>query len=170
MKKIVYLSLFISSTAMATSIATPIAHPISTKEAKQSAAISNQENATEFDRLREKWREQMTGNSQATSLDVDVRAKFEQVHRAGFAQWQRMEKMEKSEQRTFLWQDQAQLGRKSEQLYSHYTRLKQMALAYASEGSALAGNPELLADLRSALQWLYQKNFYSPQTRAVDNW
>lgn len=169
MKKIVYLSLFLSSTAMATALATPLALPISTNVTTASAAISNQEVA-EFDRLREKWREQMTGNSQATSLDVDVRAKFEQVHRAGLAQWQRMEKMEKSEQRTFLWQDQAQLGRKSEQLYSHYTRLKQMALAYASEGSALAGNPELLADLRSALQWLYQKNFYSPQTRAVDNW
>jgi hyaluronate lyase len=75
--------------------------------------------------------------------------------------------MNTSAARTYLWAD-LDSDTVSAVQRDVIGRLRQLALAYASPGSPLAGNPTLLADLRSALDWFLSHKY--GVGASYDNW
>lgn len=76
--------------------------------------------------------------------------------------------MNKATHREYLWNDLAGTAASSH-ITSAYARLRWMALAYATRGTALTGNAEILGDLMRALGWMYA-NRYNPHVVRYDNW
>ncbi|NUQ96525.1 MAG: polysaccharide lyase 8 family protein [Streptomyces sp.] len=75
--------------------------------------------------------------------------------------------LDTSRSRTYLWAD-LDSSTVSAVQRDVIGRLRQLALAYASPGSTLAGDARLLADIRSALDW-FLANKYGV-TAQYDNW
>lgn len=123
--------------------------------------------ADEYDTLRQKWKDDLTGGTTYDPNDAHIAAKITAITSSGQNQWNNMDK---SSDRQFLWSDKSDFSTVSADLYTNYVRLKAMALAYATTGSALQNNPTLAADIVSALDWLYSTDKYSPNTAPYDNW
>lgn len=123
--------------------------------------------ADEYDTLRQKWKDDLTGGTTYDPNDAHIAAKITAITSSGQNQWNNMDK---SPDRQFLWSDKSDFSTVSADLYTNYVRLKAMALAYATTGSALQNNPTLAADIVSALDWLYSTDKYSPNTAPYDNW
>lgn len=123
--------------------------------------------ADEYDTLRQKWKDDLTGGITYDPNDADIAAKINSITASAQTQWNNMDK---APGRQFLWSDQSDFGTVSAELYTNYVRLKAMAMAYATKGSALQNNATLAADIVSALDWLYSTDKYSPNTAPYDNW
>ncbi len=119
----------------------------------------------EYDSLREKWKDMLTGG---TTYDIDnsnIAPKIAAITSTAQTYW---DNMNKSVNRTYLWSD---LGSTTESadVTQIYSRIKSMALAYCTRGSALEGNSTLLNDIRGALDWAYT-NRYNENLTWYDNW
>lgn len=123
--------------------------------------------ADEYDTLRQRWKDSLTGGTTYDANDPDIAAKVSSITSSAQTQWGNMDK---TPGRTFLWSDKSDFETASADLYNNYVRLKTMALAYATKGSALQNNAALAADIVSALDWLYSTDKYSPNTVPYDNW
>lgn len=123
--------------------------------------------ADEYDVLRQKWQDDLTGGAAYNPSDPDIAAKISSITTSAQTQWNNMDK---SPGRQFLWSDKSDFSTVSADLYTNYVRLKAMALAYATTGSTLHNNATLAADIVSALDWLYSTDKYSPNTVPYDNW
>ena len=121
--------------------------------------------ADRFDVLREKWKVMLTGGSAAAGSDADITAKRTAINNLAQAHW---DAMQTSATRTCLWADLCS-PTNSSHITNSYGRLKDMAIAYATPGAALAGNPGLLTDLLSALDWLHA-NRYNAGSTVYNNW
>jgi len=120
--------------------------------------------ADEYDSLRLKWKEMMTGGTTYNPSDPDIAAQITSINAEAQTNWN---SMNKSSSRTYLWSDLT--FSQSSHLTSTYTRLKTMALAFETKGAALEGNSALLADLKSALDWMYTHQ-YNESKNASGNW
>jgi hyaluronate lyase len=120
--------------------------------------------ADEYDDLRLKWKDIIIGVGYDT-LDPDVASRLTSIASAGNTHWA---SMDKSPTRTFLWSDLASTTEDSH-VTANYARLEDMARAYATPGSTLAGNATLLADIVSGLDWMYA-NRYGANTTQYDGW
>ncbi|MEQ1859136.1 MAG: polysaccharide lyase family 8 super-sandwich domain-containing protein [Chthoniobacteraceae bacterium] len=120
--------------------------------------------ADEYDDLRLKWRDTIVGTGYDTA-DADVISRLGSVASTANSNWS---SMDTSPTRTFLWSDAASTTISSH-LTTNYSRLRAMALAYATPGCSLAGNATLLADITSALDWM-NTNRYNPTKSIYDNW
>lgn len=120
--------------------------------------------ADEYDDLRLKWFDSIVGAGYDQE-DPEVISKLNSVANGGNSPWS---SMDKSPSRTYLWSDAASTT-KSAHITTCYTRLRSMALAYATPGSPLEGDVTLLADILGALDWMYA-NRYNPSTSIYDNW
>lgn len=120
--------------------------------------------ADEYDTLRLKWRDILlgTGNNPA---DSDVASKLASIASAANTQWTAMNK---APSRTSLWSDLASTTN-SAHVTSNYERLMTMARGYATPGSSLQGNADLLADILGGLEWMHA-NRYSATTAQYNNW
>src|SRR5690349_10441397 len=96
--------------------------------------------ADEYDDLRLKWRDIIVGSGYDTA-DPDVMARLTGIANSANSVWANMDK---SPTRTFLWSDAASTTDSSD-LTTAYSRLRAMALAYATPGCSLQGNATLLA-------------------------
>lgn len=120
--------------------------------------------ADEYDTLRAKWKDTIVGAGYDTQ-DADVASKLTSIANAANSNWT---SMDKSPTRTFLWSDLASTSISSH-LTSTYSRLRAMALAYATPGCSLQGNATLLADTLSGLDWMHA-NRYNATKAIYDNW
>ncbi len=120
--------------------------------------------ADEYDTLRLKWKDIIVGAGYDTG-DPDVASKLASIASAANSNWS---SMDKSPARTFLWSDLAS-ATDSAQVTSNYTRLRAMALAYATSGCSLQGNASLLADVVGGLDWM-NANRYGAATAQYGNW
>ena len=120
--------------------------------------------ADEFDMMRQKWKDLTTGAGYDTA-DPDVTARLTSLKNSANSYWS---SMDKSASRTYLWSDAASTT-VSADLTTAHSRLRTMALAYATVGCPLFTNATLLADTVSALDWM-DANRYNATKAQYDNW
>ena len=121
--------------------------------------------ADEFDVLREKWAEMLTGGSRLDLKDPAVASALSRLTSLANEHWSAMDK---SAGRSFLWADLASTT-DTGHITESYVRLKDMALAYTTPGSSLRGNASLRADIVGGLDWVYA-NRYNEATPMHDEW
>lgn len=132
--------------------------------------------ADEYDDLRNRWVQILNGGAFNTA-DADLAAAVDAIDLLvvsngtsrdptnGTGYW---DTLNTAPSRTYLWSDLTGTTNSS-RITSAFGRLKTMALAYTLAGSALEGNSTLLADIVSALDWMYA-NRYNETTATYDNW
>ncbi|REK71639.1 polysaccharide lyase family 8 super-sandwich domain-containing protein [Paenibacillus paeoniae] len=123
-----------------------------------------------FQALRDKRLLQLTGNGRYQPADMDMNAAIMAVanrvsNSSASGYW---DTLNKQSGRSFLWSDLSSTA-ESSHVTGAYGRLKEMALAYATEGSPLRGNETLLQDLIHALDWM-NVNRYNETTSVYKNW
>ncbi|MDQ1004405.1 hyaluronate lyase [Neobacillus niacini] len=133
-------------------------------------SVDSAEDIEFYEELRVNWFNELTGNQQYNPNDQDavnyIRSLVEKVtNDAGTGLW---DTMNKSDNRTSLWNDRASTT-DSSQITNSYQRLKDMALAYSIEGSSLYGNQTLKEDILSGLDWLYTYR-YNENKNVYGNW
>lgn len=121
--------------------------------------------ADEFDLLRQRWVDQLTGGSDYDAKNAHIASAVSAITNSANSYWS---SLDKSPARTALWSDAARTT-VSADLHTNYSRLRSMALAYAASGSPLHRHASLRADLLAALDWLYA-NRYNENVRIYDNW
>ncbi len=121
--------------------------------------------ADEFDTLRQKWSDMLTGGNRPNLADSRVTNSITSLTNAANSYWS---SLDKSATRTFLWSDAAS-STDSSHLSTNFTRLRALALAYATPGSNLQGNAALRADILGGLDWMYA-NRYHERKAIYDNW
>ena len=121
--------------------------------------------ADDFDLLRVKWRDALTGGTNYSLTDGLVKTRLSSITNTAWSYWN---SMDKSPTRTYVWSDTASTT--DEYAFSTgYSRLQAMALAYATYGCGLYHNAALATDIRGALDWFYT-NRYHPGITEYGNW
>jgi hyaluronate lyase len=121
--------------------------------------------ADAFDDLRVRWRQMLTGGAAPDTSIAQVRSALASIESAGRSRWT---SLQKSSTRTSLWTDLASTT-VSSQVSSNYSRVRDMALAWATPGQALHQDAGLAADTIAALDWL-DANRYNARSTEYDNW
>ncbi|MBT2289693.1 polysaccharide lyase 8 family protein [Paenibacillus albidus] len=129
------------------------------------AGGASAESPDEFDQLRDKWHLVLTGGPGASADDSDIAAKRLEVNTKAQNYWT---DLSKEADRTCLWSDLCSTNNSSH-ITDSYTRIKDMAIAYETPGTSLEGNPALLTDMLSALDWLHT-NRYNQTAATYNNW
>lgn len=123
--------------------------------------------ADEYDALRSKIYDFTTGGPTYNPADPDISGKITNITTLAQTNW---DTMNKSAGRTYLWSDLATTT-ESEHVSQSYQRLEAMTLAYVTRGSSLQNNGALLADIKSAMDWMYTNRYNtSIPKRGYDNW
>ncbi|MBP1891388.1 hypothetical protein J2Z18_000457 [Paenibacillus lactis] len=123
------------------------------------AAADSGAGGDEFDRLRAKWRNYLTGGDmyELPVQDPAVQARIDSISAGGQSAW---DSMNKEPGRTYLWEDAVEANfPSSSYIYENYKRLYRMALAYSTKGSELYGDAALLSDLIGGLDWVYENQY-----------
>lgn len=120
--------------------------------------------ADEFDVLRQSWKDMTTGSGYDTA-DPDVSSRLRTIANTASNYWAGMDK---SPARTFLWSDAASTN-VSADLTTAYSRLRAIAVAWATEGCSMQTNAALLTDVTAALDWM-NSNRYNASKAQYDNW
>ncbi|MGE7825678.1 polysaccharide lyase family 8 super-sandwich domain-containing protein [Paenibacillus sp. NPDC093718] len=126
------------------------------------AAADSGAGEDEFDRLRAKWRNYLTGGDMygLPVQDPALQARIDSISAGGQSAW---DSMNKQQGRTYLWEDAVEAKfPSSSYIYENYKRLYRMALAYSTKGSTLHGDAALLSDLIQGLDWV-SENQYNEQ-------
>lgn len=123
-----------------------------------------------YEELRVNWFNKLTSNDQYDPNDKNlvsfVNTLTEKVTKNdGTGLW---DSMNKSDNRTSLWNDRASKT-ESSHITNSYQRLKDMALSYSIKGSTLYGNQTLKEDIVSGLDWLYAHR-YNENKSHYGNW
>ena len=121
--------------------------------------------ADEFDTLRQKWSDMLTGGPALKATDAATTAAITSLTNSANSSWS---SLNKTATRTSLWADAASTT-DSSHISTNFSRLRAMALAYATTGSSLHGNTALRDDILSGLDWMYA-NRYNPTKAIYDNW
>ncbi|TCP23528.1 hyaluronate lyase [Scopulibacillus darangshiensis] len=126
--------------------------------------------ADEFDSLRMKWKDYLTGGSEYDSGDPDISAYIESLvtsvtNKKGTGFW---DTMNRSKERSYLWSDLASKTDPADFTVS-YKRLGKMALAYSMKDCSLYQNQKLKKDIVDGMDWLY-KNRYNETMSEYGNW
>jgi len=114
--------------------------------------------ADDFDNMRQKWVDVLTGGVNLDTSDPDIMNMVEEINDQAAAYWQ---DMDKSAARTSIWGDLTNFQSDGYDLRHTYQRLSIMTLAYATTGSDLEGDITLLSDIISALDWCYANQYNS---------
>ena len=103
----------------------------------------------EFDPLRQKWADMLTGGPEIKAADAVMAATMSLTNTAN-THWAALNK---GGTRTALWADAASTTDLSD-LSTNFSRLRAMGLGYATVGAPLRGNAALRDDLRAGLDWM----------------
>jgi len=123
--------------------------------------------ADEYDTLRVRWRNILTGGDTLNITDADISNSVVSLNSSAQTYWNNLNT---NTSRTYLWSDIAGLSSNSAHISSSYSRLRTMTLAFATHGGSLQNNANLLAATTNALDWMYT-NFYNPSvTNEYYNW
>ncbi|MCD6049585.1 MAG: hyaluronate lyase [Verrucomicrobia bacterium] len=125
--------------------------------------------ADEYDNLRVKYRELLTGGTNFTA-DAEITSRINGVNSFGASHWTNMVKTG-GLSRAYLWSDLASTNNSSH-VTSAYGRLLGMATTWATKGAALQNNTNLVNDIIGALDWMYAKRYHTnyPSNTPYDNW
>lgn len=118
--------------------------------------------AADFAKVRNQWHDTLIGSYDTSDQVIDTYVQA--MARTASDLWSTLDT---SGSRTYLWAD-LDSSTVSAVQRDVLGRLRQLALAYASPGSSLAGDPKLLADIRSALDWFLSHKY--GVTAQYDNW
>jgi len=119
----------------------------------------------EFDDLRARWKDMLTGGASIDPTDPDIASRIAAIDADARTQWSRMNT---APDRTYLWSDYASTT-VSSHITGSYNRLRSMALAFSTRGSSLEGDPGLLVDIIGGLDWM-NANRYNAGFSEYDNW
>ncbi|ALC80364.1 MULTISPECIES: polysaccharide lyase 8 family protein [Bacillus] len=139
-----------------------------TASATLSPAVLNQAAAqgeNEFEQLRGKWKEMLTGGEAFDPSDPDIANRIKKIDEAANEYWN---SMDKSSDRSALWTDLTGTSNSS-YITKSYDRLLAMALALSTKGSSLENNETLKNDLIQALDWMYTYR-YNENKPPYNNW
>ncbi|WP_340021859.1 polysaccharide lyase family 8 super-sandwich domain-containing protein [Paenibacillus sp. FSL K6-1096] len=124
------------------------------------------DNPGEYDEIRLRWLETLTGKASLDVNDPAVRPILEAGADAAQGYWDSMQLTPSS---TVLWADLPASASDSVYINSHYTRLKTMALAYQTKGTPLYHDSALRDDLLEALDWMLD-HLYTDSGTEYGNW
>lgn len=130
---------------------------------------SNSACADEYDNLRVKYRDLLTGGTNFTA-DAEITTKVNSLNGSGNSSWTSMVKTG-GVSRAYLWSDLTSTNNSS-QVTTAYGRLLNMATAWATKGAALQNNTNLVNDIIGGLDWMYANRYrtnYADNT-PYDNW
>jgi hyaluronate lyase len=122
--------------------------------------------ADSFDDLRLRWRQMLIGGA---SLDTSIPQVASALAAINSAAKRNRSTLETASDRQSLWTDIARTT-VSADISSNYSRLHSLALAWATPGQSLYQDSGLLADLRSALNWMDSNRYNSRVVQEYDNW
>ncbi len=125
--------------------------------------------ADDFDKLRVKWWQVQTGGTNYSLTDSLVKSRLTSITNTALSYWN---SMDKSGTNTFLWSNLTSTTDSGE-ISTAYSRLRAMALAYATYGSYLRSNASLAADIQTGLNWMHANRYNEsiPATSGeYDNW
>ncbi|MGN6642000.1 MAG: polysaccharide lyase family 8 super-sandwich domain-containing protein, partial [Verrucomicrobiota bacterium] len=127
--------------------------------------LSSGARADSFDDLRFAWRDLMTGGTNINLSDPVITSRVSSIGTTANNRWNTMNK---TAGRTYLWSDAASTT-VSADIVTIYSRLRDMALGWATKGSSVYSNATLAADISLALGWAYT-NRYNENSVLYDNW
>jgi hyaluronate lyase len=119
----------------------------------------------EYDMLRARWKETLTGGTSYSLTDPNITARIDEITTKAQHLW---DTMYKASNRTTLWNGY-NFGATPSVITSAYNNLKAMALAYSTRGSSLEGNTALRDDIISGLDWMHANQYYSGVVQ-YQNW
>lgn len=119
--------------------------------------------ADEYDTLRQRWKEYLTGGTAFNPADPDIAATIAALTNNANTFWS---SLNTANPRSYLWSDLP--GDNITDTLGAYNRLKTMALALSTTGSSLYGNTTLKNDIVSAMDWQYANRYNSSKTN--DYW
>ncbi|MGG1517891.1 polysaccharide lyase family 8 super-sandwich domain-containing protein [Paenibacillus oryzisoli] len=122
----------------------------------------------EFDGLRAKWREMLTGGTAYDPADGAISPAIAAISAKAKTNWESMNKTP-AEPNNFLWNDLTAGTRTSSQVTAGFRRIKEIALATQTYGSVYYGNTAMIADVIMALDWM-NANRYNSTKASYDNW
>ncbi|KAL1918919.1 uncharacterized protein VTP21DRAFT_2300 [Calcarisporiella thermophila] len=117
-----------------------------------------------INQARTQWIQLLTGGSNYDAKDPQISAALKRSEDIARNHWKTLDT---SPNRTALWSDLRNTG--GEDTGSAVTRLKSMALAFASKGGNLEGNTSLSEDIADGLDWI-NRNRYNETTKEEGNW
>lgn len=126
----------------------------------------------EFDLIRERYEFLMTGGTDFDPADPQLAYRIDLIESAGQARWDSM--IDASDpvtvtEATYLWEDAANPD-SGGHVYNSFIYLKNMALAYATQGSELEGNTELRDDILGGLDWMVANTYSTERDVLPTNW
>jgi hyaluronate lyase len=121
--------------------------------------------AEDFARMRQQWRELHVTSGYAAD-DPVVAPPLARITNDTQHWWS---SMAKGPGRTYLWSDAQLAIQQSIAISVSFTRLRSMALAWATPGSGLAGDSGLLADTIAGMDWMIA-HWYSETQPEIGNW
>lgn len=119
--------------------------------------------------LRAKWKAVLTGGREHDPTRPEVRAAIERIDAAAE---QHYSSLQTGNNRAALWEDlhfDGGADSDSVNLYGTYERLEQLALAHQTLGSRYDGDPDLLAAVVDATDWMYEHQ-YNEDTPQQGKW
>jgi hyaluronate lyase len=125
--------------------------------------------ADDFDKLRTAWWTLQTGGTNYSLTNLLVKTRLTSITNTANSYWN---SMDKTGTNAFLWSDYASTT-DSAHISGCYSRLRAMALAYATPGSYLRSNATLAADIQLGLNWLYARRYnqsVAAPAGEYDNW
>src|ERR1700719_1460887 len=122
--------------------------------------------ADSFDDLRLRWRQVLIGGTSLDTTIPQVRSALASVNSTGKRY---LASLQTTASRQSLWTDIASTT-VSADISSNYSRLHSLALGWATPGQSLYQDSGLLADLRSALNWMDGNLYNARVAQEYDNW
>ncbi|MFC3800860.1 polysaccharide lyase family 8 super-sandwich domain-containing protein [Cohnella sp. GCM10012308] len=120
--------------------------------------------AGEYDTLRAKWKEMLTGGTSYNPSDSEIAPKIASIQSEAAAD---MTAMDVSPTRTRLWAFNGATSGEIAKL--SYRKLKEMALGYATKGTSMEGDPGYRDAIVSAMEWMYAQR-YNETIAEAGNW
>ncbi|MCX5339275.1 polysaccharide lyase 8 family protein [Streptomyces atratus] len=158
-------TLLAASSATAVTAATTLMTSAGAARARPVAAASAEAAATpDFDTLLRRAETLLTGG-EFDPADTDFTAALAALSTTAKGLW---DALDRSAGRTALWPDLAPLTDPGN-FGQSYTRLRTIAVAWATEGTSLAGSTEVADALVAALRFTYD-TAYNPAKRETGNW
>ncbi|CAH1200753.1 hypothetical protein PAECIP111893_01554 [Paenibacillus plantiphilus] len=130
------------------------------------APVKAADSADEYDALRLRWYEMLTGGDYDPA-DVDIAGVIGTITDKAQTNWDSMNKLQTG--RTYLWSDLANGATNPTHIRLSYVKLYEMALAYRSAGSPLHGNSGLKDSVLDGLKYLNDM-YYNDTVTPYGNW
>ena len=122
--------------------------------------------ADPFDNVRLKWRGLLVGGSRVDDSIPEIHSQLAAIEARARLYWRNMQR---TSGRDALFDDLSS-PTSSSQITAGWSRVRQMALAWATPGQKLFGDPALLAAVRDGMSWMEQHRYSARVPAEYGNW